>query len=199
LAYHPALQIRLLREIFRESGIHLGEVGTRRVLEFTRTGESGRSHSLPGGFRFSREFELLRLHRPGEEDTSGTRVLVVPDQEEGSGLLRLGGKVLEVTWGPVRPVGSADLLEIPSSDLAFPLKFRAWAAGDRIELPYGTKKLKKLFGEARIPVEERLRIPVLVDSLDRILWVAGLASSVLVGASVGTEAFFVGIRNVAQG
>ena len=199
LAYHPALQIRLLREIFRESGIDLGEVGTRGVLEFTRTGESGRGYSLPGGFRLSREFEVLRLHRPDEGDTSEAQVLVVPDREGGSGILRLGGKELEVTWGPVRPVGSVDLLEIPRSDLAFPLRFRAWAAGDRIELPYGTKKLKKLFGEAKIPVEERSRIPVLIDSHGRILWVAGLASSVLVAASAGTEAFFVGIRNVDQG
>jgi tRNA(Ile)-lysidine synthase len=130
---------------------------------------------------------------------SETRGLVVPDRDGGSGLLRLGGKELEVSWGPVKPEGIEVLLEIPQPALSFPLRLRGWEPGDRIELPYGTKKLKKLFGEARIPLQERSQIPVLLDSQDRILWVAGLASSVLVAASVGTEAFFVGIRDVDQG
>lgn len=198
LAYHPALQNRLLREILRECGIDLDEAGTRGVLEFTRSGVSGGSYSLPGGFRLTREFEVLRLHRPGEADTAESRALTLPNPEKGSGFLCLDGKGFQVTWGAARPDGSDDFLEIPLSVLEFPLRLRGWEPGDRIQLPYGSKKLKKLFGEARVSVEKRLRIPILFDSRDRVLWVAGLASSALIPASVGTEAFFIGIRNVDQ-
>lgn len=45
-------------------------------------------------------------------------------------------------------------------------------------MPGGTRKLKKLFNEQRIPAGERARVPVLVDSSDRVLWVAGVAVAV---------------------
>ena len=198
LAYHPALQNRLLREILRGSGINLDEAGTRAALEFTRTGLSGGSFALPGGFRLTREFEVLRLERLADPGTAESRALVLPDPEEGRGLVSLEGKEFEVVWGKDGPKGSDHLLEIPLPVLKFPLRLRGWKPGDRIQLEYGTKKLKKLFGEARIPVERRPWIPILLDSQDRVLWVAGLASSVLTAASVGTEAFFVGIRRVDQ-
>jgi tRNA(Ile)-lysidine synthase len=198
LAYHPALQNRLLREIVRQSGIDLDEAGTRAALEFTRNGVSGGSYSLPGGFRLTREFELLRLYKPDEANTAENQALILPGPEEGRRLLHLDGMGFEVTWGAVRAEEWDHILEIPLSGLEFPLRLRGWEPGDRIQLPYGTKKLKKLFGEARISVEKRGRIPILLDSQDRIFWVAGLASSVLITASDGTEAFFVGIRNVDQ-
>jgi len=168
------------------------------VLEFTRSGLSGGSYSLPGGFRLTREFEVFRFHKPAEMNTAESRSLLVPDSKEGSGLLLLDGEGFKVSWGPAWQAGSTEGLEIPLLVLEFPLRLRGWEPGDRIQLPFGTKKLKKLFGESKIPVERRQRIPILLDSQDRILWVAGLASSVLIAASVGTEAFFLGIRNVDQ-
>jgi tRNA(Ile)-lysidine synthase len=78
--------------------------------------------------------------------------------------------------------------------LDFPLVLRGWEPGDRIQLPYGTKKLKKLFSEARVPVGERSRIPVLADRKGRVLWILGLAcSSSLVTSEEGT--FLIGIRH----
>ena len=67
--------------------------------------------------------------------------------------------------------------------------------GDRILLSYGTKKLKKLLAEAKIPVKERARTPVLVDEGGLVLWVAGVASSARIPVREGTEAFFLGIRH----
>lgn len=201
LAYHPALQNRLMREILRGCGIDLDETGTRAVLEFTRSGISGGAYSLPGGHRLTRDFEVLRLEKPTDEIVAESRHLVLPDPEEGRGFLSLEGNFFEVVWGqggPEESEESDDVLELPLSGLKFPLILRGWEHGDRIQLSYGTKKLKKLFGEARIPVERRPWIPILLDSQDRVLWVAGVASSVLIEASAGSEAFLVGIRRVDQ-
>jgi tRNA(Ile)-lysidine synthetase-like protein len=41
----------------------------------------------------------------------------------------------------------------------------------------GTRKLKKLFGEARVPREERGRRLVLADRQGRILWVEEVATA----------------------
>jgi tRNA(Ile)-lysidine synthetase-like protein len=47
--------------------------------------------------------------------------------------------------------------------------------GDRVRTAGGTKSLKKLFGERRVPRRERHATPVLADAGGRVLWVAGLA------------------------
>lgn len=60
-----------------------------------------------------------------------------------------------------------------------PLLVRNRRKGDKIR-PIGmkgTKKLKKLLSEASIPLEERDRIPIIVDSEGDIIWVAGVKLS----------------------
>ncbi len=44
---------------------------------------------------------------------------------------------------------------------------------------YGSKKLKKVFREARVPLDERSRVPVVVDGRGRVLWVPGVSRSCL--------------------
>ena len=44
---------------------------------------------------------------------------------------------------------------------------------------YGSKKLKKIFGEKRVGLEERSQAPVVVDGKERILWIPGVARSSL--------------------
>jgi len=59
------------------------------------------------------------------------------------------------------------------SELAFPLQLRSWQDGDRTRTFGGGKKLKKMFGELRIPKEERGRLPLLVDAEEVVIWIAG--------------------------
>ncbi len=194
LAYHPAVQARLLREIFRRSGIELDEAGTRAAVEFTRSGASGRFLTLPGRVRLTRDFDRFRL---GEAEAVGVNEpLIVSEPSAGSAEVTIGGRRFQVVWGPQEPKGCQGMVELPLSDVDFPLVLRGWKPGDRIHLPYGTKKLKKLFSEARTPVHERGRTPVLLDGKGRVLWVEGIASSTLVGAGEGSGTLFIGIRNV---
>ncbi len=56
----------------------------------------------------------------------------------------------------------------------FPLTIRSWRPGDRF-WPLGaggTQKLKKFFGDHKVPGPERFRLPLLVSG-DRILWIPG--------------------------
>ena len=196
LAYHPAVQTRLLRELLHRFGIRLDESGTRAVLEFTRTGASGRSLDLPGGYSLSREFDRLLVRI--SESVTGDRPLVLEGPAAGGGEVLLSGKRFAVVWGEELPVSGDETLGVALSALEFPLRVRGWLPGDRMALPYGTKKLKKLLAEARIPVSERAQIPVLLDARGRILWAAGLASSVLVQVGTGKPTFFFGIREIHE-
>jgi tRNA(Ile)-lysidine synthase len=53
--------------------------------------------------------------------------------------------------------------------------FAAGRPGDRLRCAAGRRPLKKLFGEARIPVRERRTLPVLADAAGAVLWVPGIA------------------------
>ena len=68
-----------------------------------------------------------------------------------------------VLWGDYRITASADgegLLIYPDG----PVTIRSRLSGDSIRLSGGTKTLKKLFIDRKIPAAERGRIPVLADS-----------------------------------
>ena len=196
LAYHPSLRARLLREVLRRQGVNLDEAGTRAVLEFTRTGASGRSIPLPGGYRFFREFDRFLLAEDGERGEEGC--LQIPGPLEGSGRVTVGGRVFQVRWGGAEVREMGQVAAFSTSLLAFPLRVRGWAPGDRIRLPYGTKKLKKLFGEGGIAVGERDRIPVLVDASGDVLWVVGTAVSVSARPDGAEAPFIIGMGNVHQ-
>ncbi|NNM05737.1 MAG: tRNA lysidine(34) synthetase TilS, partial [Gemmatimonadetes bacterium] len=206
LAYDPAVQTRLMRKILAQRGIELDEVGTRALMEFTRTGASGRVFSLPGGASLSRDFGRFSLDLSGSAET-GTRLdqeataqpsgaLLIPEPGSGTEGITLEGRSFQVGWSPAEPAGYEELLEIPISDVAFPLTLRGWLPGDRIRMDFGTKKLKKLFGEAKVPQKDRGKIPVLVDAEGDVLWVAGFASSTMVKPRAGSGVLFLGIRNV---
>jgi tRNA(Ile)-lysidine synthase len=205
LSLHPALQKRVLREVLRRSGIQLDEAGTKALVEFTRTGASGSSRSLPNGARIVREFDRFRMEvsphvrremastvRAGEEN------LVLEGPSPGSAEIVRGGHRFAVVWGPQAVSGFQHELRADPGKLAFPLTFRGWEPGDRIHLSYGTKKLKKLLAEARVPLAQRKRILILSDAGDRILWVVGVALSVDMEAQEESRALFIGIRNVTE-
>jgi tRNA(Ile)-lysidine synthase len=196
LAYHPTVRARLLREVLRRHGVNLSEAGTRGALEFTRTGASGRSISLPGGLRLSREFDRLRL-APGPEPGED-KPLVLPGAQKGSGELMLWGKRYEVRWGGPEARDMEHLVSLSVDLLEFPLRLRAWVHGDRISLPYGTKKLKKLFNEAGVAAGERDRVPVLVDASGNVLWVMGVATSDRARPRGSETPFLIGMENVHQ-
>ena len=65
--------------------------------------------------------------------------------------------------------------------------------GDRIRLPGGTKKVKKVFLESRILPSERHRMPLVVDAEGQVLWIPGVARAEWVGAGELPDALRIGI------
>jgi tRNA(Ile)-lysidine synthase len=196
LAYHPAVRSRLLRHLVQGHGLTLTESGTRRLLEFTKGAPSGRVHELPGGLRLRREFDTILLDVGGE--VGEDQPLLVSSPRAGSGEARLGGRRVRVVWGPESSGQLESELRLDAEALTFPLRIRGWAPGDRISLPHGGKKLKKLFLEAEVPAGARSRIPVLVDARGRVLWVGGVAVSTLARTEHHKAPFCIGIRNVHE-
>jgi tRNA(Ile)-lysidine synthase len=173
-ASDPELVARALRQIARVQGVELTTGGTRTGVEFISEVRSGGSVDLGGGLQVSRAFESISV---GPADVTGpARGLLVPEGGAGEGTLEIGGRLYAVRWRPAeRGPGPTGKIAVQVPRGHYPLTFREWRPGDRIRLRGGTRKLKKLFNDRRVPVDERGRVPVLVDSENRVLWVPGVA------------------------
>ncbi len=80
--------------------------------------------------------------------------------------------------------------------LSFPVFVRGWRHGDRVRVPGGRKKLKKLFREARIPRGERDRIPVIADAEGLVVWLFGRAHG---ESPKGDDRWHIGVRRLGNG
>ncbi len=196
LVHHPAVRARLLRALAREAGATLSEAGTRAALEFTSRSGSGRERGLSGSLVLGREFGRLVLaeRRPALADVP----VVIRGGVAGTGRVRVGGRSFTVAWGSEPPVGHWQEL-FSQGEIRFPVRVRGWVPGDRIQLAYGTKKLKKLFLEARIPASERRCLPVVADASGEILWVPDVARSLRARAVSGEEALRIVIAHAGSG
>jgi tRNA(Ile)-lysidine synthase len=178
LGYHPHVRARVLRLLLHDLGCIPGRAATRAAVRFIRTGSSGAAIALPHGVRMAREFDRILLERAAGPAAAEDAPLMIADSAPGQAVFRLGGKDWTVRWS------MAALDQAPGahagfdpSALRFPLALRGWRPGDRIRLPFGTRKLKELFRERRIGRSARGRIPVLVDADGAVVWVVGVAQA----------------------
>jgi tRNA(Ile)-lysidine synthase len=116
----------------------------------------------------------------------------------GSGRAIVGGRVVDVEWATA-PNGSngqpgRSALGVVVDASRAPLELRSWRPGDRMRLPAGSRKLKKLFNDWRVERPERSRTPVLADASGRILWIAGRAAAVD-AATVGEPHLRISVRD----
>jgi len=113
----------------------------------------------------------------------------------------IGGRAYRVAARASRWAGSAGpedalySLVLPVRELAFPLTLRSWLPGDRVRTAGGTKTLKKLFGERRVPVSTRRRLPVLADASGRVLWIGGIERLRAWSLRDGEEALYLTVAN----
>jgi tRNA(Ile)-lysidine synthase len=188
LTYHSAVRTGLLELWIRELGGALGEASIRVALQAASSIPSGRAVSLPGGLLLLREFDLIVLTRPPRPPED--EPLEISPAEQGCGVARIGGSRVSIRWGSRAP-DSRCVERFVTSGLRFPLLVRGRRPGDRIRLAGGTRKLKKVLADRRIPLGKRDRQPLLVDAAGVVLWVPGVVRS---ADAAGEDAgFFVGV------
>ena len=68
---------------------------------------------------------------------------------------------------------------LSSDEVKFPLYVRSRKDGDKIEVMNlsGSKKVKDIFIDEKIPMSERNLWPIVVDSNDNIVWIPGIKKS----------------------
>ncbi len=109
-------------------------------------------------------------HQPSTK-LAHSSLLTVP----GEVLLSDGTKI-EASMVKETPAENEAIFVFPSDSISLPLHIRVRKAGDRMSVRglNGSKKLKDIFINAKIPKSLRDNWPIIVDDKGVILWVVGL-------------------------
>ncbi len=176
LELHPAVRGRVCRHAISlvRGGLQGIEAVHLQQLDQLLQGERSQAQLDLPGLWVARRYDSiwLRSHEP-EQVICVESGLAVPGQIVWSGQWRLNASLVEKSQGE-----SSCAVEFDWAKLDGQLKVRTWHFGDRFQ-PLGMtghKRLKRLFGDLKIPLEERRQIP-LVTCGGEILWVAGLRRS----------------------
>jgi tRNA(Ile)-lysidine synthase len=192
VTYDRAEQARVLRLLARRLGYSLTRGGTRLGVEFIKRGRSGGAVQIADRLELRRDFDRLLMRPPPRTEADDDLTI---DAAGGCGTVTLGGREYAVAWGC--EAESADwVARLPLDSLRFPLRLRGPRPGDRIRTRAGSRKLKKLFNEHRVPRSRRATVPVLVAADGRVSWVAGLSQARMDDAQLGEESFVIGVSDL---
>jgi len=187
-ALHPALRARVLRGLLEKTRGNLRglEAVHMQLLEsmFTHT-RPQMQFDLPGAWVARRYAQIVcRRTAPEVERTSFNLRIDGP----GSYVMPQGASA-EVTLTHAS-TECALRVEFDAAAVQWPLHIRENRPGDRLRCVGmdGRKKLKHIFSEHRLELEQRCGVPVLCDANGEILWVMGVRRSCLAPYTVHTQA-----------
>jgi hypoxanthine phosphoribosyltransferase len=143
-----------------------GRTGRNPVaVEFISSGASGSRLELAGGSGSSASSTACCCARPRRAGGPADVPLEIRPRIRGRARSSQVGRGTSARWAPRPQIRGARITaSFDPSSLRFPLELRAWRPGDRIRLPYGSKKLKKLLQERRVGRARAPRVPVLCDA-----------------------------------
>lgn len=148
----PAIRSRYLERFLKDSGVKEPEdAHIARVEALLASDKPSAGADLPGGVTVARNYDVLEV-RSSAQPLEPT-VLPCPGQVTLPGY--------RVTCAPAENIvnNETTFTVVPSGTLLL----RSRQSGDTIALSGGTKSLKKLFIDRKIPAARRSGIPVLAD------------------------------------
>jgi len=165
-ALHPAVRSRVLERFLKECGIREPEgvhIVQAEALIYSDK-PSAKAH-FPGGVTIARNYGILEVL--GEEESIRQVVLTCP------GRVELADMCI-ICEGAEKIINDRNTFTvIPQGEMVV----RSRQPGDAITLNGGTKSLKKLFIDKKIPAAQRLQIPVIADG-------AGVLGVYSIGAGI---------------
>ena len=159
----PAVRSRLLASFLTGCGVREPERNHIGLLEDIVFSENPSAKAMfPGGITVCRNYDRLEFWKAGQP--------IEPLEIRHPGVT-----AVPACGAQIRCTVSNETIHEGNRFTVFPrgkIYLRSKVSGDTIRLQGGTKSLKKLFIDHKIPAQKRLEIPVLADE-DGIIWVLG--------------------------
>ena len=168
----------ILNYLYKQRPPSLSSIHIYDVLEILKGKAPNARLDLPRGLKVTRAYHTCYFHfGPLEtaEESFCEELKVNRPTEISSGFQFV------LHSSPItNKVEESDYLYLHPDSVTLPLFIRTREPGDKIQVKglKGSKKLKSLFIDEKVPVHRRNQWPIVVDAKNRILWVPGIKKSI---------------------
>ena len=158
-----------LTKIYIDDLFLINDKHTNLIIGMIRSDKSNNQVNLPNNYRAVKSYnnyKIVKENRENEYEYILEDKIILPNNKIIKKVEKKEGK-------------SNYILRLNSKDIELPIKVRSRQNGDRISVKNlkGTKKVKDIYIDEKIPVEKRREIPIVTDSNDTILWLPGVKKS----------------------
>lgn len=157
----------LIKEIQKENFIEVSDKNVENMLNIMKSSKSNSIVTLSNGFIGKKSYNCFTIIKP----------IINQDFE------LVFDESFETEKWIINKVSTSSstsnwVLRLNSKELEMPLKIRNRRNGDIMFVKnLGAKKLKNIFIDEKVDVNERYSYPIIVDSSGKILWIPGLKKS----------------------
>ncbi|MGV3463936.1 MAG: tRNA lysidine(34) synthetase TilS [Heyndrickxia sp.] len=145
---------------------------------------------LPLGLKVIRSYGSCRFAFAVEESSSAYDFML----EDGAQVILPNGYMIQMIKGEHPTVNEGNnIFCVYSQDIRLPFIVRTKRNGDRMKVKglNGTKKVKDIFIDKKVPIDEREIWPVVTDQEGIVLWIPGLKKSCYDKPPVPNEAYYI--------
>lgn len=160
----------ILKDFYQDDLILISDVHTDLIRNLIYSNRSNSMVYLPNSVRAVKSYDKFYIESETEQiDNYEIELTDYANLPNGKNI-KIVDKISE---------NSNFYCRLNSSDITLPLRVRTRRLGDKMEVKGlgGSKKVKDIFIDAKVPMGKRDLWPVVVDSKDKIVWLPGLKKS----------------------
>lgn len=161
---------RMLEEIYHDDMMVLHDRHVSLIMNLITSSKKNSYVYLPNNIKIVKEYDCLKI-------VDNIQLIDNYEMELGEYVILPNKKHLEKIVSDTS--NGNDLCRLSFEDVSFPLYVRTRKHGDKIALlgTLGHRKVKDIFIDQKVPMEERELWPIVVDSKGEILWIPGVKKS----------------------
>jgi tRNA(Ile)-lysidine synthetase-like protein len=171
-ALPQAIKIKVIQHLVNSSTNNTVEVSYEQykaIIELCLQEHPNQELSLQNGYRFVKEYEVIFI----EKEKPHIPVIIKVDQE---GEYFIDDNISYVFSSHKIAHNYRNYFELCYNKLVFPLYIRNRKNGDKISLKIGTKKVKDIFIDQKIPKSKR-ESQIVIANDNEVLWIPGIKKS----------------------
>ena len=161
---------RILEDFYRDDMMVISDIHVALIFDLIFSKKKNTYIYLPNNIKIKKEYNILKI-------VDDVRLIDSYEIELGEYAILPNKKHLERV-DEINENGN-DVCRLSSAEIELPLYVRTRKHGDKIALygMQGHKKVKDIFIDKKIPMEERELWPIVVDAKDQVLWIPGIKKS----------------------
>lgn len=159
----------LFSKFYQDDLFLVNDLHINLLLELINNNKSNTSINLPNEVVAVKNYNNVEIKKVTDQINSYEIELI--DEV----VLPNGHKIIRIEE---TDLNSNDICRLNSEEINLPLVVRSRRLGDRICLKNsGTRKIKDIFIDRKIKIEDRNIWPIVVDSSDQVVWIPGIKKS----------------------